>query len=151
MMRQYSGIGTAPTKAPYQKSQAILELERLANEQARRDHPEMDPRFLAPRTFRDDDANSLTGCIVKYITLQGGFASRVNNQGTYNQRLKKYIPSTSRKGLADVLATYHGDSLMVEVKYGADKLSEHQKKIRYEQEKSGGYYYVARNFSEFKF
>jgi hypothetical protein len=144
-------IKRKPRKSAYKKPEAVRELERIANEAARKKHPSLNPAHLAPRTHRDDTANSLTSCIVTYITLSGGFASRVNNTGIYNQKLRKYIPGTSRKGLPDILATYKSKSLFIEVKIGRDKMSEAQEKIRNEQEKSGGLYFLARNFTDFKF
>jgi hypothetical protein len=87
---------------------------------------------------------------VEYIRLKGGFASRISNQGTFNRRLNKYIPGTSRKGLADVMATFRGLSLHIEVKYGRDVQSEAQKKIESEVLRAGAYYYIAKDFSSFK-
>lgn len=137
-----------PKKAPCRKPEAVKELERMADNEARRLHPTCP--HLAPRTFRDDTANHLTKCVVEYIRLSGGFASRISNQGTYNSKLRKYIPSTSRKGLADVMATYQGKSLHIEVKVGLDKQSEAQKKIESEVSRSGGHYFIAKNFTSFK-
>jgi hypothetical protein len=135
-------------KAPYKKPDSVKELEALAMDEARRLHP--GNPALCPRTFRDDGSNSLTACIVKYITLQGGFASRISNQGTFNQKLHKYIPGTAKRGLADVMATFKGLSLHIEVKHGRDVQSEAQKKIESEVIRAGGRYYLARNFTDFK-
>lgn len=137
-------------KSAYKKPDSVKELERLANEAARIRYPNHPDYAFAPRKFRDDTANSLTSCIVKYITFKNGFASRISNQGTYNCKLRKYIPSTSRKGLPDIMATYQGKSLHIEVKIGRDKQSEAQIKIESEVTRSGGLYYLARNFTDFK-
>lgn len=135
-------------KASYKKPDAVKELESLAMDEASLRHPAMP--HLAPRVYRDDTANQLTACIVKYITLKHGFASRISNQGTFNRRLNKYIPATSRKGLADVMGCYKGKNLNVEIKIGRDKQSEAQKKVQTEVTASGGLYFVAHNFSDFK-
>jgi hypothetical protein len=135
-------------KPSYRKSTAVKELERMANEAAMFKHPTCP--HLAPRKFRDDTANGLTQCIVQYITFRGGFASRINNQGTYSTKLRKYIPGTSRKGLADVMATFKGFSLHIEVKIGNDRQSEAQKKVESAVISSGGFYYVSHSFTEFK-
>jgi len=134
----------------YHKPSAVKELEKLATDEAIRKYPSIDEKYIAPRQFRDDTANGLTRCIVKYISLRGGFASRVNNQGTYDPKRKKYRLSTARRGLPDVLATWRGQSLFIEVKIGRDRMSEHQAKVQQEQERSGGVYFVAPSFSEFK-
>jgi hypothetical protein len=133
---------------PYKKPPAVKELEQLAMAEALAKHPTCP--HLASRTFRDDTSNGLTLCITAYLRLRGAFVSRLNNTGIYDKRLNRYRPGTNRKGLPDVVCTYKGKSLMVEVKTGRDRLSEHQEKIRQEQERSGGLYYVAHDFTEFK-
>ena len=133
----------------YRKPEAVKELEALANEAARKKYPNMKPEYLAPRVYRDDNANGLTICIVAYITLKGGFASRISNQGTYNAKLKKYIPTTAKKGLADVMGCYMGKNLNIKVN-GRDKQSEAQIKIQNEVTKAGGLYFIAHNFTDFK-
>lgn len=135
-------------KAPYRKPDAVKELEKMANDEARMLHPTC-PN-LAPRTFKDNSANGLTKCIVKYITLRGGFASRVNTTGMYDPRLKMYRRSTQKRGMPDIIATWQGRSLFIEVKYGKDRISIDQMKIAEEQRSSGGKYFVANNFESFK-
>ncbi len=134
----------------YIKPDSVKLLEAMATTNARQKYPTIPAHALAPRKFRDDTANNLTTCIVTYISLNGGFASRINNQGTYNTKLNRFIPGTSRKGLADIIAAYRGLSLHIEVKIGRDKLSKYQKSVRIDVERSGGLFYVAHNFSEFK-
>lgn len=133
----------------YKKSAAVRELEAMATAEAKAKHPTLNPAYLAPRTFRDDQANTLTRCITEYIRLKGGFASRINNQGTFNRKLNKYIPSTSKRGLADIMGTYRGLSLHIEIKIGKDKQSEDQKQIEAEVIRSGGKYFVAKDFESF--
>ncbi|HLN20618.1 MAG TPA: hypothetical protein VK213_05990 [Bacteroidales bacterium] len=140
----------ANTKHRYRKSEAIRELELLATDEACRKHPGLDRKYIAPRTFRDDSANELTKAIVKFIDLKGGFASRVNSMGVYDRKLGKYRPGTQKKGLADIMATYKGKSLHVEVKYGRDRLSEVQKQTAENVTRSGGIYFVAKDFESFK-
>lgn len=142
-----------PRKKPkpaYRKPEAVKELERMADDEARRLHPSIDPRYLAPRQFSDKTANHLTAAIVKYITLKGGFASRLNTTGVYDQRTGRYRKGTQKRGLGDIIATYQGRSIQIEVKIGRDKMSEHQERVQQEQQQAGGLYYVARNFSDFK-
>jgi hypothetical protein len=141
-------INLKKPKSKYLKPEAVKELEYMANEAARIKHPGMP--YLAPRLYRDDSSNGLTSCITTYLRLLGVFVSRVNNTGIYDTNLHRYRPGTSRKGLPDVIATYHGKSIMIEVKYTRDHMSEDQKRIRQEHEQSGGLYYVAHNFTGFK-
>lgn len=137
-------------KAPYRKPEAVKELERMADAEARRKYPNHTEGVLCPRKFRDDSSNDLTTCIVKYITLCGGFATRINSTGIYDKRLNRYRPGTQKKGIADIMGTYKGFSLNIEVKYGKDKQSEDQKKIEDEVIRAGGLYYEAHNFTDFK-
>jgi len=135
-------------KSSYRKPEAVKELERMADAEAKRQHPTMP--HLAPRTFRDDSANNLTKCITTYLRLQGAFVSRLNNQGVYDRKLNRYRPGTNRKGLPDILATYQGKSLFIEVKHGRDRMSIDQAKVMQEQTACGGLYFVASNFEQFK-
>ena len=52
--------------------------------------------------------------------------------------------------MGDILATYRGASMQIEVKIGGDRMSAAQRKIRAEFEKSGGYYFIAKDFESFK-
>lgn len=137
-----------PPKPRYLKPEAVKELERLADAEARIKHPTCP--HLAPRRFRDDSSNGLTDCIVKYITLKGGFASRINSTGIFDKRLNKYRRGTQKKGIADVLATYRSKSLHIEVKHGKDRVSDAQMKVQTEVTRSGGLYFIAHNFTDFK-
>ncbi len=148
-MIEFPEIKRKARKVPFRKSEAVKELERLANIEARNLHPTIDSRFIAPRIFRDDSANSLTSCIVKYITLCGGFASRINSTGIYRPQLGKYTPGTQKRGIADIMATFRGLSLHIEVKIGKDQQSEAQKRVEAEVNRSGGRYFIARDFESF--
>jgi hypothetical protein len=147
-MIQLPEIKRKKPRPPYNKPEAIKELERLADQQAQRLHPSIEKKFLAPRKFRDDRASGLTSCIVTYAKLTGNFASRLNNMGVY--RNGKYTRPTSRRGLPDILITKDGKSLFIEVKVGKDRMSEYQKEVQAEQEQSGGLYIVASSFEQFK-
>lgn len=137
-------------KAPYRKPDAVKQLERLAMDAARKKFASIPIECLAPRTYRDDSANALTKCITAYLTLKGAFCSRLNNTGIYDTKMGQYRPSTAKNGLPDVLATYNGRSLFIEVKHGRDRMSEDQKKVETEQTASGGLYFTAHDFTSFK-
>ena len=143
----YTANRTRP-KPPYQKPDAVKELEKMATDAARIKYPYTP--HLAPRMFRDDTANHLTGCIVAYISLKGGFASRINSTGSFRTERGGFVPGCQRKGIADIWGTYRGLSLQVEVKIGKDRQSEAQSKVEADQQRAGGHYFIARNFSEFK-
>lgn len=132
----------------YKKSQAVKELEQLLWEEDCRKYSSIDPKYIARREMRDNTANKLTQCVVAYAKLCGAFASRLNNTGVF--RNGKYTRSTARRGLPDILITYNGQSLFVEVKVGRDRMSDHQRKVQEEQLRAGGNYVVVGIFEQFK-
>lgn len=121
----------------------------LALAEFRRRHPTIPEHAFPKFRFCDKTANGLTKMIIEYIRLRGGLAERINSMGIYDQKLKQYRPSGSRKGTADVSATFKGKSLRVEVKIGADRQSDDQRKYELEHVAAGGYYFIAKNFTEF--
>lgn len=137
-------------KDRYVKSDSVKELEKLAFNEAKRKHPTMPIHALAPRIYKDNTASGLTKCIVDYITLKGGFASRLNSTGIYRQDIQKFVPNTQKRGLSDVIAIYKGKSLNIEIKMPKDRMSEHQLKVKREIESSGGLYWIAKDFETFK-
>lgn len=136
-------------KPRYRKPQAIKDFEEKykAWSYSGRNIPE---HCKVLTQFRDDTANGLTKLIIAYLKVQGAFATRLNSTGIYRNDIKKFVPNTQRKGMADVFATYKGKSLNIEVKTGKDRMSEHQLKVQTEIEEAGGYFFIARNFESFK-
>lgn len=55
-------------------------------------------------------------------------------------KVKKYIPSTTRKGTADISATINGRSVMLEIKVGRDRPSEYQLAEQQRERAAGGIY-----------
>lgn len=136
-------------KPRYKKPQALKDFEQEHKAWYYSDRNIPAPYQVLTR-FRDDTANELTKLIVAYIRVKGGFATRLNSTGVYRADLKKFVRNTQRRGMADVVGSYRGCSLNIEVKIGRDRLSKHQEKIKREIENSGAFYYVARNFLDFK-
>jgi len=138
------------SKKRYAKPDAVKELEYLATEAAREKHPTLPNYALAPRKFRDDKANDLTKCIIEYIKIKHGFATRLNSTGIYRNDIKKFVPNTQRKGMPDVFGLVKGLTLFIEIKIGKDKMSKNQEKVKSEAEANGAKYFIARNFTDFK-
>lgn len=138
-------------KLRYQKPQAVKELERLALEHFRREHPNFPKYAIPPRFYRDDSANGLTQCIVAFIRFHGGQAERINTTGMPQQRGDRIIwrKSNTTKGSADISATIAGRSVKIEVKIGPDRQSEAQCRYQTAIERAGGLYFVARDFTSF--
>lgn len=123
------------------------------------------PAHCIPKPkFSDNSANNLTKSIIKYIELMGYQAERISNTGRYidSKKLVKniqgqtkqigsgqYIPGTGTNGTADISATIKGKSIKIEVKYGKDRQSDAQKKYQQAIERSGGVYFIAKDFESF--
>jgi len=137
-------------KPKYVKPDSVKELERMAMEAARIKHPTIPEYAIAPRKFRDDKANDLTKCIIEYIKLKQGFATRLNSTGIYRNDIKKFVPNTQRKGMPDIFGLMNGLTLFIEVKIGYDKMSLDQGKVKNEAESNGAKYFIAKNFTDFK-
>jgi hypothetical protein len=137
-------------KQPYKKPEAVKELEVIANQRARQKYPDIPPNLLAKRLYRDDTANALTKCITDYIKFNGGFATRLNSTGSYRADLGRYVFSNQAKGMPDVQGVIGGKPLYIEVKTGRDRLSVDQAKVKNKLEASGGLYFVATCFQDFK-
>ena len=151
-------------KNPYRKPEAVKMLEAIANDEARKRNPNTPPEWLAPRKYRDDNANGLTKCIIDFLKFHGHQAERINNTGRMLDNRKtftdvvgnrrqigatKWIPGTGTKGTADIAATVAGRSVKIEVKIGADRQSQAQQEYQKQVEAAGGIYIIARNFEGF--
>jgi hypothetical protein len=148
----------------YCKSDAVKQLERMADDEARQRYPNTPPQWLAPRRFRDDTANSLTKCIITFLKIAGWQAERINNTGRPLNKILtftdvvgntrtigryEWIKGTGTIGTADISATIAGKSVKIEVKTGRDRQSKAQKEYQHAVEKSGGVYFIASSFAEF--
>ena len=84
-------------KPHYRKPQAVRELERMALDHFRRDHPNFPEYAIPPQSYRDNTANGLTKCIVDYIRYNGGQAERVATIGMPEQRGGRIVWRIPRK------------------------------------------------------
>jgi hypothetical protein len=108
------------------------------------------PKDAIPASkFDSTTANGLTTCVIKLLMLKGHYCSRIQSQGQWRQDLGMWTPGTTRKGIGDVLAIINGRTIMLEVKIGADKQSQHQKETEEDVIASGGVYIIVRNFKDF--
>lgn len=104
------------------------------------------------KPYSDTTANGLTTAIVDFINyLPHGEASRTNTMGmprVMNGQVK-WTKGNTRKGIADIRGTYKGRSLSIEIKIGADRQSEEQKKEQQRITNAGGIYWICKNFPDF--
>jgi hypothetical protein len=123
------------------------------------------PKYaLSAPKYEDKTANGLTKCIIEFLQLSNHQAERINTMGRPIDNRKQVTDvigrtktigsmtwgkSTATKGSADISATIQGRSVKIEVKIGADRQSEDQKVYQAKIEKSGGQYWIAKNFDDF--
>lgn len=110
-----------------------------------------DGYYLEPKHPKVDSANGLTTFICNYLSWMGHRATRVNVSGrlidTKEKQasgnvigVKKWIPSSTRKGTADISATIKGRSVMIEIKVGRDKPRPDQLSEQQRERRAGGIY-----------
>lgn len=147
----------------YRKSAALLELERLADAAAMERY-KIPPEWLARRKYDDRTANHLTRAIIDYIRLNQGQAERVANMGrpvdhrqTFTDVVGRtrtvgsvtWIPGRGTNGTADIHAVIAGKAVMIEIKHGADRQSDAQRRYQQAIVQAGGTYLVIRDFEQF--
>jgi hypothetical protein len=140
-------------------------LRALEIEDKRNKYPSVPESYIPLTDWKDNSANSLTKCVIAWITYMGGQAERISSQGQYREGKKiqigtgtlahskqlpgKWTPGQSTKGTADISATIKGRSVKIEIKYGKDRQSDVQKEYQASIERAGGVYIIVRTFDEF--
>ena len=118
-------------KKPYIKPQAVKELERLADIENQRRHPNTPVKYLAKCKYRDDTYSGLVKCIIDYIRLQDGTAQRLASSRPQDTRQTvrdvigrkyeigsvDYKPEPSGSG-ADIHAVINGYNVMIAARPG---------------------------------
>lgn len=120
--------------------------------------------YLEPKMPKVDTANGLTTFICNYLSWMGHRATRINVMGRLIDGVekqpsgakigvKKWLPSSTRKGTADIGSTIKingiGRSVMWEIKIGSDKPSPFQLKEKQLEESAGGKYFFVKNMDDF--
>lgn len=138
-------------KAIYQPSekQALAELISLDCDTKRERYSNVPAAYIPQSKFESVTSNGLTECVLKWLTLKGHYTSRIQSQGQFNEKLGVWTKSTVRRGIGDVMAIIGGRSIMIEIKVGRDRQSDHQKRTESEVTESGGLYLIVRSFSDF--
>ena len=94
--------------------------------------------------------NETTNKILSFLFSHGVFAWRNNTQGVLNPR--SYTRrSATKTGIADILSVLPatGRIMAIEIKTGADRMSDVQIGFKANIEKMGGIYIIARDFDSF--
>jgi hypothetical protein len=139
-------------------------LKHLKQESMLEAYPNVPKYALSAPKYEDKTANGLTKCIIEFLQLSNHQAERINTMGRPIDNRKQVTDvigrtktigsmtwgkSTATKGSADISATIQGRSVKIEVKIGADRQSQDQKIYQENIEKSGGKYWIAKNFDDF--
>jgi hypothetical protein len=139
-------------------------LKHLKQEAMLQSYPNVPKYALSAPKYEDKTANGLTKCIIEFLQLSNHQAERINTMGRPIDNRKQVTDvigrtktigsmtwgkSTATKGSADISATIQGRSVKIEVKIGADRQSDDQKVYQANIEKSGGKYWIAKNFDDF--
>jgi hypothetical protein len=139
-------------------------LKHLKQESMLEAYPNVPKYALSAPKYEDKTANGLTKCIIEFLQLSNHQAERINTMGRPIDNRKQVTDvigrtktigsmtwgkSTATKGSADISATIQGRSVKIEVKIGADRQSQDQKIYQENIEKSGGQYWIAKNFDDF--
>lgn len=99
---------------------------------------------------KPEKANKITTNIIRVINHQlGCVAYRVNNVGVWDEEKQIRRAGNTEKGLPDIWACLRGKFVVIEVKAGKDKLSEHQQKRKFEIERAGGVFIEANSTDSF--
>ncbi len=96
-------------------------------------------------------SNGLTRMILYFLKWEGWRATRINTMGRLvdgpqkqdsgiSLVTKKFIPSTTRKGTADISATIKGRSVMLEIKISGDTRRPEQLREQELERAAGGVY-----------
>lgn len=111
----------------------------------------MPPDYVPRKKFTDKTANGLTKCIITFLRCMGNQAERISNMGrpVVSRGSVSWIPGSGTKGTADVSATIRGKSVKIEVKIGADRQSEAQKRYEADVKAAGGHYFIAKTWDDF--
>lgn len=148
----------------------IKQLKQMDFERKKAKYPEMPEHCIPVYPYKQNNANSLTRCIVDYINFTGHFAVRINNGGTFRKgktikgeygnviKMKDTYTFNGTRGVADIdaIKTKVIDEtkqaaipVKIEVKFGKDRMSQAQHEMKARIENSGGIYLIAKNFEQF--
>jgi len=97
-----------------------------------------DGLYCEPKYPDVKKSGGLTLMICNYINWMGYRATRISTTG--RQLGGKWIYGTTRKGTADISATINGKAIMIEIKVGKYRASEHQLKEQAKERAAGGIY-----------
>lgn len=126
--------------------QAYREDRKLKYPICARDFPYQDPVIPSERK-----ANGLTTLIIRWLSFHGHYANRISTQGQarVTRGTVKWTKGHTKKGTPDISAIVYGRAVWIEVKVGADRMSEAQDKQQADIVTAGGIHFIARDMQTF--
>jgi hypothetical protein len=118
--------------------------------QKRRKYPNMPEHGLPKPKVKVNDTNSLTKAVMQTFEVHGLYCTRIQSQGQYDPRTKRFRRGTTRRGVSDLHALINnGQHCSIEIKFGTDQMSKAQRETERQVRASGGIYIVVRDFESF--
>ncbi len=100
--------------------------------------------------LKKETANQITRNVLRIANFKNRcVAYRINNVGVWDEKKGMHRKGNTEKGLPDIVMIYEGRYIGIEVKAGSDRLSEDQKKRKFEIERAGGVYFECRSTDDF--
>ncbi len=103
------------------------------------------------KRYSDKTANSLTNAICDFLKFNNHYSNRINSTGIMRKvnGQMKWTKGQTNLGTADIACIINGRAVSIEIKIGADKMSEAQHKEKARIEGAGGVYVVAKDMEGF--
>jgi hypothetical protein len=133
---------------PFEHAKTLKGLSLLHRQDRHVKYPSFPIDYIPKKVYKDSSANELGNCILEAITFCGGFGSKIYAGGLYDEKLKKYRPSSVRSGFPDLVFCFRGMFIGIEIKQ-KDSQSTEQLQVQQEIEQAYGLYKVVHNYQEF--
>lgn len=104
-----------------------------------------------PTPYSDKTANQLTRAVCDFLKFAGCYCNRINTVGLRRKVGGRdvWTKGSTFKGTADLHCVIAGRHVSLEIKIGADKMSEHQHREKARIEAAGGVYVVVSSMPQF--
>lgn len=145
--------------------EAAKRLTEMLKNANRGKYPNYPDHLTMPvKKYNLSTSNGLTRAVIAWIEAHGQRAIRVSSAGRYidesmvvtdyvgfEKRIGSgtWVPSTTKRGAADISCTIYGKSVEIEIKIGRDTQSQDQKKYQQITERAGGTYLIIKTFEQF--
>ncbi len=125
-------------------------------------HAWKDGHYCEPKYPDVRKTNGITTAIINFLTWSGSYGNRINTMGRLvdgnirtesgaSIRVKKWLPSATKKGTADIHGILNGKHISIEIKNAAtkDRVRPNQDKERERVTRAGGIYITVTSIEDF--